>query len=86
MGDEKAKFTPGPNAYRADGKNAVQRSAPNFSFGTSRRPQSVNVRVAQPGPGTYTLGGITGTESQGRTLASRLNPSKTSKMFNPGPG
>jgi len=44
MGDEKAGRTPGPNAYRADSKRTVQRLAPAYGFGSSKRPQSVNVR------------------------------------------
>ena len=86
MGNPKAGFTPGPNAYRGDAKSTIQRSAPAFGFGTSKRPQSVDVRKKAPGPGTYQLKGITGTESQGRTLAQRLTHSKTSSSFNPGPG
>lgn len=69
MGNSKAAFTPGPNAYRADSKQPVQRSAPAFGFGTSKRPQSVNVKKQAPGPGQYELKGIIGSESQGRTLA-----------------
>ncbi len=86
MGDEKAGKTPGPNAYRADAKSPVITSAPKYGFGTSKRPQSVNLKKVAPGPGTYELKGITGSESQGRTLATRLNGSKTTNCFNPGPG
>lgn len=75
LGDPKAGRTPGPNAYRADSKVAVQRAAPAFGFGTSRRPQSVNVRETRPGPGAYESKGVVGTESQGRTLASKLSAS-----------
>ena len=77
MGNEKGGLTPGPNNYRADNKTTVLRSAPAFGFGTSRRPQSVNVKVQRPGPGTYDIRGVVGTESQGKTLASRLAASKT---------
>ena len=65
--------SPGPNAYRADNKLAVQRSAPAYGFGTSKRPQTANVKHMKPGPGAYELGGIVGTESQGRTLAQKLS-------------
>ena len=75
LGDPKAGRTPGPNAYRADSKVPVQRAAPAFGFGTSRRPQSVNVREQRPGPGAYESKGVVGTESQGRTLASKLSAS-----------
>lgn len=40
----------------------------------------------RPGPGAYNLKTLVGTESQGRTLASKLSPSKTTNDFNPGPG
>ena len=88
MGNPNAGKTPGPNVYRSDSKKTVMRSAPAYGFGTSRRPQSVNVsnRAAKPGPGAYEIKGIVGSESQGRTLASKLNASKTSNSFNPGPG
>ena len=86
MGNEKAALTPGPNAYRANSKQPVQKAAPAYGFGTSRRPQSVNVKKQAPGPGQYELRGIIGSESQGRTLATKLNPSKTTNDFNPGPG
>lgn len=85
MGDTKAMFTPGPNQYGADAKKNVQRAAPCYGFGTSKRPQSVHVRK-QPGPGAYELKGITGSESQGRSLGQRLSQSKTTVNFNPGPG
>lgn len=76
--------TPGPNHYRGDSKSTVQKAAPAYGFGTSRRPQSVNIKQQRPGPGTYDLKGITGSESQGRTLASKFRQSQ--KSFNPGPG
>ena len=34
--------TPGPNAYRSDSKIPVQKSAPAYGFGTSRRPNTAN--------------------------------------------
>lgn len=86
MGDAKSAFTPGPNAYRGDNKTAALKSAPAYGFGTSKRPQSVNVKKQAPGPGQYDLRGIVGSESQGRTLASKLNAAKTSNNFAPGPG
>lgn len=63
LGDPKAGYTPGPNAYRSDSKSTVQRAAPCYGFGTSKRPQSVNVTQARPGPGAYNLKGIVGSES-----------------------
>lgn len=72
MGDSKAKFTPGPNAYRADNKTTVLKAAPAFGFGTSKRPQSVNVKHQKPGPGAYDLKGIVGRETQGKSIAARL--------------
>ena len=84
LGNAKGGLTPGPNAYPANNKNTVMRSAPAFGFGTSRRPQSVNVNQKRPGPGTYEAKGIIGTETQGRTLASKLSSSKSG--INPGPG
>ena len=38
LGDPKAGRTPGPNAYRSDSKSNVQRAAPSYGFGTSKRP------------------------------------------------
>ena len=63
MGNPKAGFTPGPNAYRADSKSTVQRAAPAYGFGTSKRPQSVNINAKRPGPGAYDLKGIVGPET-----------------------
>ena len=63
MGNPNAGRTPGPNHYRGDSKSSVQKAAPAYGFGTSKRPQSVNVRQTRPGPGAYNLKGITGSES-----------------------
>lgn len=77
--------TPAPNAYKRDSKSCVQRSAPSFCFGASKRPQSdAGFRV--PGPGTYPLKTIIGTESVGKSLAKRLETIKTSNQLAPGPG
>ena len=38
LGNPSAGRTPGPNAYRADSKSSVQRAAPSYGFGTSKRP------------------------------------------------
>lgn len=78
--------SPGPNAYRADSKAPVQKSAPAFGFGTSKRPQTASAGQMKPGPGAYDIRGIVGTESQGRTLASKLKSSATEKSSVPGPG
>lgn len=86
MGDSKGARSPGPNAYRADSKRPVQKQAPSYGFGTSRRPQSVNVNQKRPGPGAYNLKGIVGSDAQGKSMAVKLANSKTTANFNPGPG
>jgi len=63
MGDEKGGLTPGPNAYRADSKSTVMRSAPTYGFGTSKRPSSVHISQKRPGPGTYDIRGIMGSDA-----------------------
>jgi len=75
---------PGPNTYREKCKEPVMKAAPAYGFGSSKRPQSQYTRVQNPGPGSYNLKGIVGTESQGKSLAQRLGQS--AKNFNPGPG
>lgn len=65
---------PAPNGYDEKSVRAVQKQAPSFGFGTAKRPQS-HYTKATPGPGTYNLKGIVGTDTQGKTLASRWNRS-----------
>lgn len=77
---------PGPAAYRSDAKNSVIRRAPSFGFGTSVRPHSAQSQVKVPGPGSYTLRGLTGNESQGKTLGLKHANIKSTVAFNPGPG
>lgn len=60
-------------------------SAPSFGFGTSKRPATADSRLV-PGPGTYQSKSIIGSESQGKTLGSKLKQQKTTDMFSPGPG
>ena len=86
MANTATKWCPGPNAYKADNKNSVLRSAPAFGFGTSKRPQSHNAKRNVPGPGQYPISTLVGTESQGKTLAERLPKGRTSNEFSPGPG
>lgn len=64
----------------------MQRTAPSYGFGTSKRPKSHNPRQQKPGPGAYEMRGIVGTENQGKSLGMKLLASKTSKLYNPGPG
>lgn len=54
---------PGPNTYRERSKDTVLRQAPSFGFGSSKRPQSQYTRMNNPGPGSYQIKGIVGTES-----------------------
>jgi len=59
--------------------------APSYGFGTSKRNASSHTKDV-PGPGTYASKTIIGTESQGKSLAKRLDQAKTSNMLAPGPG
>lgn len=76
MGAKGAANVPAPNAYNQDAKKAAIKSAPSYGFGTSRRPQTVNPAKQAPGPGTYNLKGITGTEGHAKTLTGRPNTSR----------
>lgn len=64
----------------------VLRSAPSYGFGASKRPQSQGGKAYVPGPGTYPVKSIIGTETQGKTLAGRYEQARTSNMMAPGPG
>jgi len=86
LASARAGAQPGPSAYNENSKDVVIKKAPAFGFGTSKRPQSHNARSLAPGPGAYAMRGITGTDTQGKTLAQRLGSSLTPNQKNPGPG
>lgn len=86
MANAAALHMPAPNAYDGDCKSAVLKKSASYGFGTSRRPQSQQTKRQVPGPGHYPIKTSVGTESQGKSLAFRHNPGKTSNEFNPGPG
>lgn len=86
MANKAAENCPAPNAYNGDSKSAVMRKSASYGFGTSRRPQSQQSKRQVPGPGHYPIRTLVGTESQGKSLAFRHAPGKTSNEFNPGPG
>jgi hypothetical protein len=85
MSAKGAEHMPAPNAYSNASKDSVLKSAPSFGFGSSKRPQTADARK-QPGPGAYESKSIIGTESQGKTLGSKLGNPKSSNMLTPGPG
>lgn len=64
----------------------MNRTAPSYGFGTSKRPQSHNSRTTAPGPGAYAIKGLVGSESGGKTLGLKLKQNISSNMFVPGPG
>lgn len=70
MGAPGADKIPAPNAYSRDAKSCVLRAAPAYGFGASTR--SGRNESSSPGPGTYPIKTIIGTESQGKSLAKRL--------------
>merc|ERR1712084_105376 len=86
MANSSTKFVPAPNKYDGDAKSAVMRKSASYGFGTSKRPQSHNAKRQVPGPGHYPARNLIGTESQGKSLAIRLAPGRTTNEFNPGPG
>lgn len=72
MGAKGAENIPAPNAYNRDCKSVVLRSAPSFGFGSQKqRPQSHTTRGV-PGPGTYPIKNLVGSDSKATTLAMRL--------------
>ncbi len=85
MASKGSQNQPAPNAYDRNAKNAVLHAAPSFGFGTSKRPATADSRLV-PGPGTYQSKTIIGTDSQGKSLGSKLKQQKTTDMFSPGPG
>ena len=86
MANKAAMDCPAPNAYNGDSKSAVMRKSASYGFGTSRRPQSQQSKRQVPGPGHYPIKTLVGTESQGKSLAFRHTPGRTTNEFNPGPG
>ena len=62
MANSATKFCPGPNVYREDAKNSTLRSSASYGFGTSKRPASHDMRKSVPGPGTYAIRSLVGTE------------------------
>lgn len=70
MGAPGAEKIPAPNAYSRDAKSCVLRAAPSYGFGSSVR--SASNETSSPGPGTYPIKTIIGTETQGKSLAKRL--------------
>ena len=86
--DKLAKFVPSPFAYQQEA-SAIQRSPPKFSFGSQKqRPNTSKVGLGVPGPGNYDIPQLTGNESVGKTLHSKLKPSFEQPGANktPGPG
>jgi hypothetical protein len=75
-----------PNQYNRDAKESVIKKAPSYGFGTSKRAQSASTARQTPGPGTYKLKGIVGTETQGKSLGLRTAHLRNSAAFVPGPG
>lgn len=57
-----AEKLPAPNAYDSEAKAVVLRKSPAYGFGVSRRSENELTRGV-PGPGTYPLKTIVGTES-----------------------
>lgn len=57
MANTKAtKFIPGPGNYTASDTFYLKKSAPNFGFGTSKRPDITGPKkINTPGPGAYKL-------------------------------
>lgn len=53
LGDPNSHKQPGPNLYRSESKFATLKQSPSFGFGTSKRPNTSQPRVAAPGPGAY---------------------------------
>ena len=86
MDNKQQGKVPAPNAYDRDAKSVVLKSAPSFGFGASKRPQSQGSKKFVPGPGTYPVKTIIGTDSQGKTLAGRYEQARTTNMMAPGPG
>ena len=84
MGAPGADKVPAPNAYARDAKSVVLRAAPAYGFGGAIR--STKNETFSPGPGTYPVKTIIGTESVGKSLAKRLEQQRTSNQFAPGPG
>ena len=86
MGAKGAEKIPAPNAYSRDAKSVILKSAPSFGFGSQKqRPQSHMTRGV-PGPGTYRLKDLVGSDAKATTLKQKLAETKTSNFFVPGPG
>lgn len=87
MADPAWKVVPAANKYNNhESARAIQRAAPCYGFGTSKRPTSSEGRHKSPGPGNYEIKGRTGYESQGKSLGLKLKTSNTTNLLSPGPG
>lgn len=63
MGQKGADKVPAPNAYNRDAKSVVMRSAPSFGFGSQKQRPASHTTRGVPGPGTYPVRSIIGTET-----------------------
>lgn len=85
MENSASKIVPAPNKYDINTARAMMKTAPSYGFGTSKRPHS-SEKYGSPGPGAYEIKGKVGLEACSKSLGLKLQQSKTSYQFNPGPG
>ena len=62
---------PGAGSYDSGNLNN-KNSAPNYGFGSGQRSNLGRNKSNMPGPGAYTLNGITGKEGRGNSMHNKL--------------
>lgn len=71
-GGKEGKHRPGPNQYSAD-PSKIQRSAPNYGFGSELRQSESHKRLHVPGPGQYMAKTFTGQEGSRFSMAQTID-------------
>ena len=86
-GGKEGKHRPGPNQYSAD-PSKIQRSAPNYGFGSQLRQSESHKRLYVPGPGQYMAKTFTGQEGSRFSMAQTIDyePLRKESQSRPGPG
>ena len=87
MENPNAKKVPGPGEHSPEYKH-LKKAAPNYGFGSETRNNGSNLKNNFPGPGGYTIDGLTGKEGLKNSMHATINysPERKENDYKPGPG
>lgn len=87
MENPNAKKIPGPGEHSPEYRK-TRSSAPNYGFGSETRNSGAGLKHNFPGPGNYTIDGLTGKEGLKNSMHATINysPERKENGYKPGPG